>query len=292
VISFSFSSLQVNVLSCAVPLLVLFFGLLSSLIKVVPYFPLDLGLTPPLLERQLMFRPTLRNMTKFDIEIVSDSVCPWCYVGWRKLQAGIQEFKKRHGEDDTFSTTFKPFYLNPDASKEGVDKQKYYEERFGKDRTAMMQQRLSQIGASVGINFAYGGRSGNTRDSHRLVQLGKTKSPEEQTKVVEALFTFYFENEQDITSLAVLEAAGVKAGLEEAEVKDWLQSEADHGGKEVDLEVLEARRKRITGVPNFTVNGLFEVGGAQDPDVFVDLFERIKANEGKETIKVEGGGSC
>jgi predicted DsbA family dithiol-disulfide isomerase len=152
----------------------------------------------------------------------------------------------------------------------------------------MMFERLSQIGRDAGINFKYGGKTGNTRNSHRLVQLGKTKSPATQTKVVEALFSAYFENEQDITSIDVLTAAGIKAGLPEKEVIEWLNS--DKGGKEVDAEVLAAQRQQITGVPNFTINGKYEIGGAQDAAVFLGLFERIRASEQSEDVKVGGNG--
>ena len=98
-----------------------------------------------------------------------------------------------------------------------------------------------------------------------------------QTRVVEELFSAYFENEGDITSHEVIKAAGVRAGLDEKEVTDWLKS--DKGGPEVDQEVEAARRNQISGVPNFTVQGKFEVGGAQDSSVFLRLFERIKAAE-------------
>jgi len=99
-----------------------------------------------------------------------------------------------------------------------------------------------------------------------------------QTRVIEELFAAYFENEKDITTQEILTEAGVKAGLEEKEIKDWL--EAGKGGPEVDKEVQQARRQQITGVPNFTINGMYEVGGAQDPAAFVQLFERLKRQEG------------
>lgn len=163
----------------------------------------------------------------------------------------------------------------------GMDKATLYKAKFGEERAAMIFNRVAQAGAEVGIKFKFGGRTGNTRNSHRLVQLGKSKSPEVQTRVVEELFEAYFEREQDITSLEVLKDAGVKAGLDENEVMEWLES--DRGGKQVDEEVMEARMERITGVPNYTVNGRYEVGGAQDPQVFLGLFEKIKALEGRQS---------
>lgn len=171
----------------------------------------------------------------------------WCYVGKKRLEKGIALYKAKHPDsNDTFSTQWYPFYLNPDAGK-SIDKQALYESKFGKERTAALHERLNQIGLAEGINFKYGGRTGNTRDSHRLVQLGKTKSPQVQTRVIEELFAAYFENEKDITSQDVLLEAGVKAGLAEQEVKEWLES--GQGGSEVDLEVRDAVVKSITGVP-------------------------------------------
>lgn len=240
-------------------------------------------------------------MTQFNIEVVSDTVCPWCYVGKQKLELAIKSYQELHPDSgDTFSTTWMPFYLNPGSPKvgkssspscpslklprtglidvfQGVDKTAYYKQKFGEERTDMIFERLAQTGREVGINFKFGGKTGNTRDSHRLIQLGKTKSPAMQTRVVEELFAAYFENEKDITSHETLLDAGLRAGLEEKEIKEWLDS--DKGGKEVDIEVAEAQSNQISGVPNFTVQGKYEVGGAQDPGVFVRLFTKIKASE-------------
>ncbi|KAF2457415.1 DSBA-like thioredoxin domain-containing protein [Lineolata rhizophorae] len=215
-------------------------------------------------------------MTKFDIRIVSDVVCPWCYVGKKRLEKGIELFREAHPDsNDTFTTTWYPFYLNPDAPITGIDKKEMYDNKFGPERTRMMFARLSAIGEAEGINFKFGGRTGNTRNAHRLVQLGKTKGPDVQTKIVEALFEAYFENEKDITDEETLVSAGVKAGIEESEVKDWLKS--GKGGKDVDSEVTEANSNMITGVPHFTLQDQYEVEGAQDPQAFTRLFELIKA---------------
>lgn len=234
-------------------------------------------------------------MTKFNIEITSDTVCPWCYVGKQKLEKAIKSYKELHPDaNDTFDTTWKPFYLNPGSPKTGmpistprlqlftnhtagIDKTAYYRAKFGDERTTEIFARLSQVGKDVGINFKFGGKTGNTRDSHRLIQLGKSKSPAMQTRIVEELFTAYFENEGDITSHAVLLDAAKKAGFDEKETQEWLKS--DKGGKEVDTEVEDAQINQITGVPRFEIQGKYLVGGAQDPEVFLRLFEKIKATE-------------
>lgn len=205
-------------------------------------------------------------------------ITAWCYVGKKRLEKGIAAYKERHPDsNDTFATNWFPFYLDPSAPK-SIDKQERYESKFGKERTLMMQERLSQIGQAEGINFKYGGKTGNTRDSHRLIQLGKTKSPQIQTRVIEELFAAYFENEKDITRQDILIEAGVKAGLDEKEAKEWLES--GKGGPEVDKEVQDAVEQNISGVPNFTINDQFEVGGAQEASAFVKLFERLKRQEG------------
>jgi predicted DsbA family dithiol-disulfide isomerase len=108
--------------------------------------------------------------------------------------------------------------------------------------------------------------------------LGKKKSPQIQTRVIEELFAAYFENEKDITSQDVLIEAAVKAGLDKSEAQTWLDNGS--GGPEVDKEVQYAVAEGISGVPNFKINDRFEVSGAQEPAAFVQLFERLKKQEG------------
>ena len=218
-------------------------------------------------------------MTHFAITVVSDTVCPWCYVGKIKLDAGITAYKKAHPTSpDIFAITWMPYFLNPTASKTGIDKRAYYNERFGPEKAQLMQDRLLAVGRDVGINFKYGGKTGHSGDSHRLIQLAKTKGPAVQTAVVNALFKSYFENEGDITSHAMLTQAGVSGGLDETEVTQWLES--DQGGAQVDKEVKEAKMRGVSGVPNFILQGKYEIGGAQEAESFVRVFERIKQMEG------------
>jgi len=99
----------------------------------------------------------------------------WCYVGKKRLEKAISVYKEKHPDsNDTFSTTWFPFYLNPDAPK-SIDKVQMYNSKFGEARTKMIWDRLIALGKDEGINFVFGGKTGNTRDSHRLGQLGRTK---------------------------------------------------------------------------------------------------------------------
>lgn len=147
-------------------------------------------------------------------------------------------------------------------------------QRFGPERLAVMQQRLKLMGREEGINFGFDGKLGNTRDSHRLIQLGKTKGEDVENRVVLELFKSYFEGTGDITSHDTLTEAAVKAGLDKAEVKDWLDT--GKGGKEVDEEVQEAYAKEIHGVPHFTIQGKYEIDGAQDSQAFLEAFANAK----------------
>jgi predicted DsbA family dithiol-disulfide isomerase len=194
------------------------------------------------------------------------------------MEAAIASWRNAHPDrDDTFSTTWKPFYLNPSAPKQSIDKQEYYHSLFGEGRTSAMSTRLAGIGKSVGIDFKFGGKTGNTRDSHRLVQLGKLQGPEMQTRVVEELFKAYFESEQDITSHAVLVQAGVDAGLDRNVVQEWLAG--SKGGPEVDREWRDSMAASISGVPFFTINGKYHLEGAEEPAAFTEIFEAVAAQD-------------
>lgn len=181
------------------------------------------------------------------------------------------------GKDDTFTIHWAPFYLDPSSPKVGVPITERMVQRVGPARLEAMQQRLALMGREEGIKFGFSGKVGNTRDSHRLIQLGKTKGEEVENRVVLELFKRFFEGDGDITSHDMLTEAAVEAGLDKAEVKDWLDS--DKGGYEVDQEVQEAYAKDIHGVPHFTIQGKYEVDGAQDAQAFLQAF--ANAREGK-----------
>ncbi|KAI0449416.1 DSBA-like thioredoxin domain-containing protein [Xylaria acuta] len=215
-------------------------------------------------------------MTNFNIKIVSDTVCPWCYVGKKRVDRAIELYRKTYpaGRDDTFTITWAPFYLDPTSPAVGVPVKERMAQKFGPERLEMIHQRLTTIGKEEGINFAFAGRIGNTRDSHRLIQLGKTKGNDVENRIVTELFKSYFEGNGDITSHATLIAAGEKAGLVTSEISEWL--ETGKGGAEVDREVQEAYADGVSGVPNITIQGTHNIGGAQDAEVFMAAFAKVK----------------
>lgn len=218
-------------------------------------------------------------MTNFKISIVSDTICPWCYVGHRKLQAAQALWLQKY-PSDTFSVRYRPYQLHPELPR-GVsrDKATVYAEKFGAERTTMIFGRLAQVGEQVGINFKFGGRIGSTRDSHRVIHLaGKLGGEALEKKTVEGMFAAYFENERDITDLDTLKAIATDAGIPEAEFQKSIV-DSDEGGAEVDKAVSEARYNGVTGVPDFTIQDRFNFSGAQDSSVFVEIFEKVKDME-------------
>jgi predicted DsbA family dithiol-disulfide isomerase len=136
-----------------------------------------------------------------------------------------------------------------------------------------MQARLAKVGLAEGIAFSFDGKIGNTRDSHRLIELGKSKGEAMQIRVVEELFRGYFEGGADITDKTWLVERGVAAGLEEDEVRRFIL-ESDAGGQKVDDEVAKTSRY-TSGVPNFTVQDKYVVEGAEDETAFLQLFAEI-----------------
>lgn len=142
----------------------------------------------------------------------------------------------------------------------------------------MMQQRLSAVGDQLNINFKFGGKTGNTRDSHRLVHLAKKHGNEVELKTVDGLFAAYFENEQDITDYETLRNVAKNAGIPDEEFEKAIV-EGDEGGKEVDLAVRRAGFDGITGVPDYVIQDKYRINGGQDASVFVQAFEKIKELE-------------
>ncbi|KAJ5515305.1 hypothetical protein N7527_006865 [Penicillium freii] len=230
-------------------------------------------------------------MTNFQIQIISDTVCPWCYVGYRRLSRAITTHQATYPAD-TFSLHWKAFYLNPaSAEYPGVNKAEMYIRKFGAERFEAISARLSAVGKGEGIQFSFGGNTGLTRDSHRLLWFAGQREAEEvakkegadgvvgglQTRVAEQLFRAYFEEEKNITDLKVLVEAGVGAGLDRETVKKLLNE--DVGAQEVDLEAKTAARRLVSGVPYISVQGKYHVEGADEPEVFIDIFEKVKAEQ-------------
>ena len=204
------------------------------------------------------------------VSIVSDTICPWCYIGKRRFE------RARAGRPVDLAIEWRPFQLNPDMPADGVDRQRYMVAKFGsEERVAEIFGAIEQAGESEGIQFAFEkiARTPNTVDSHRLIEYAGQRGMQDQ--VVEALFRRYFEQGEDIGDRAVLAAAGADGGLDEDDVRNFLAG--TDGAEQVRKESEAASRMGISGVPCFVFEGKYAVSGAQPPDVFERVFELASA---------------
>ena len=204
------------------------------------------------------------------VAIVSDTICPWCYIGKRRFE------RAKAGRPAELAVEWRPFQLNPDMPAEGVDRMRYLVAKFGsEERVGEIFEAIEQAGESEGIKFVFDriARTPNTVDSHRLIEYAGERNV--QDKVVESLFHRYFEQGEDISDRGVLTAAGADGGLDEDELRRYL--DGSDGVDEIKKESEAASRAGISGVPCFIFEGRYAVSGAQPPDVFERVFELAAA---------------
>ncbi|GAA6001704.1 hypothetical protein JCM10207_002275 [Rhodosporidiobolus poonsookiae] len=219
---------------------------------------------------------------KIDLEITSDTLCPFCLVGYNRIQQAIRTLKAE-GVPAQFSLRFAPFQLDPTLPKSpGENKLARYARKFGgPERVASMVEGMKERGRACDppIEFSYGGNVSNSTDSHRLLEKAYAVGGEEaQIKVVERLFNLYFEREGDIGSHDELAAAAADAGvLTKDEALAFLAS--DELTKEVEAGFAKAQRRGISGVPFTIINQQFGISGAQETETFVEVFRKIANGE-------------
>lgn len=201
------------------------------------------------------------------IDIISDTVCPWCYIGKRRLEKAIAERPLY-----SYQISWRPFQLNPDLPASGMARDDYLHAKFGgADRAARVYTAVLQAGREeeLHFNFAAIRRQPNTFDSHRLVRWAASAGV--QGKVVEQLFQRYFLQGADLGDRDVLLDIAAQCGMDADLVDDLYRRDAD--AELVRQEEAVARKMGINGVPCFIVNGKYAVSGAQDPTVLVHVFD-------------------
>ena len=202
-----------------------------------------------------------------DIDIFSDTICPWCFIGKRRLERALAE---RPQPDLTIH--WRAFQLNPDMPAGGMDRSQYLELKFGGASNAeAIYDQVRAAGETEGIEFAFERmkRTPNTIDSHRLIRHAGQKA--RQDAVVQALFDAYFLRAEDIGDPEVLVAAAAEAGLDGEETRAFLAGDAE--AEAVRAEDKSARQAGISGVPCFIFNGQHALAGAHPPEVLHQLFD-------------------
>lgn len=204
-------------------------------------------------------------MKTISIDVVSDVVCPWCYIGKRRLEAALAQWGQQH-PDVTPVVYWHTFMLNPDMPPEGVDRQAYLDQKFG-GRAHEVYDRVKTAGHEVGLNFAFEriSRQPNTVVAHSLV--AASEPGEAQNRLVEALFEAYFMAGRDLTEASELMDVAESAGMDRAQAQAHLQNAALHSQT---IESDQAAREMgITGVPFFIFNRRVGISGAHEPEVLL-----------------------
>lgn len=207
------------------------------------------------------------------VDVVSDVVCPWCFVGQKRLDKAIAALP-----DIDVEVRWRPYQLDPTIPPEGKDRRQYMIEKFGSDeRIRQIHQRLEAIGSDEGIRFAFEAIkvAPNTLDAHRIIRWAGSVGEHVQNRLVRRLFELNFEDGADIGNPTVLIEAARQAGMDGALIEPLLPTDADV--EAVKSEIATASRMGITGVPCFLLEGKYAVMGAQGSDALADAIRQVAA---------------
>ena len=208
------------------------------------------------------FRPASGAKATLAIEVISDAICPWCWIAKRRLDSAIAAI----APDVTASVTWRPFELNPEMPKGGVDRRAYRSAKFGSwQHSRALDAQVAAAGRSEGLVFNHDRmeRTPNTVDAHRLILLAGQQG--KQDVVVEGLFAAYFDEGRDVGDPAVLADVGAAAGLDRAKILAMIAS--DEGLAEVRSELQRAMNLHVSGVPTVLVDGVPVFSGAIRADL-------------------------
>lgn len=207
---------------------------------------------------------------RVSIDVVSDVVCPWCFVGKRRLETALAS-----APDVDAEVRWRPFQLDSTIPPGGISREEYLTRKFGPDRARQMYDRLNAIGAEAGIPFAFDriARSPNTLDAHRLIRWASETNAQEA--VQERLFNLYFIEGADIGDHAVLAEAAEACGLEGEQIRRRLATDEDVEAVQADIET--AHRIGVSGVPFFIIDGKYGLSGAQEPSAIVAAIRQALA---------------
>lgn len=211
--------------------------------------------------------------TGLRIDIVSDAICPWCYIGKRQLERALTTLA---AEGLHFSVHWNPFQLNPDMPKEGRDRAAYRAQKFGSaERVREMDERVTGAAANVGLDFRLDliQRTPNTLDAHRLIWFAGREG--HQDAVMEAVFVAYFTQGRDIGDPDVLADCAAQAGMDRAVVADFLAG--DTAAQEMLAADRAAREAGVNGVPSFFLDGYGLFSGAMPAETMAEALR--KGNE-------------
>ena len=204
---------------------------------------------------------------RFTIDVISDIICPWCFLGKRRLDVALAAMDK-----DVF-IRWRPYLLDPTIPPQGLDRQQYMLDKFGAERLQTIHDPLIEAGQEIGVpyNFDLITRTPNTLDAHRLIRWAHTV--ERQTELVERLFMAYWSEGKDVGNRDVLAQCAGEAGINAEQIRELLDTEQDVA--ETHAEIEHATNIGVTGVPTFILAQSYALVGAQSPEVIADAILRV-----------------
>lgn len=214
----------------------------------------------------------MSDANSITIDVVSDVVCPWCFIGQKRLDRAIAA----SGAD--VHVHWRPFQLDPTIPSEGKDRRAYMLEKFGsEERIREIHARIEPLGAAEGISFAFDAIkvAPNTLDAHRVIRWAGAAGEDVQNRLVRRLFQLNFEEGKNLGDPSVLVEAAREAGMDAAVVETLLPTDADV--EAVRTEIATASRMGVTGVPCFLLEGKYAVMGAQDAETLADAIRQVAA---------------
>lgn len=226
---------------------------------------------------------TKKESPKLTIDIVSDVVCPWCYVGKKRLEAALAEL----GNPDDVEVKWHPFQLDPAIPDEGIDRKTYFTKKFGDEgRIHQMFEHLTQVGEEDGITFRLHeiSKAINTFSLHKLLHQAGLEGF--QPEAEELLFKAYFTDAKDLRSVEVLTELFSSYGWDKDKIAGILLN--DEIGYQVKQEINHYQQMGVSGVPFFILNNKYGLSGAQPSEVFVQALTTVR----DEMIQAVQGEVC
>jgi len=209
------------------------------------------------------------------IDVISDVVCPWCFIGKRNLEAALRTWNQQNPGEESPRVRWHPFQLNPGLPQEGIPRERYVAEKFGgPERAKEIYARVANAGRQAGIEFRFDAiqRQPNTVDAHRLIHVSEDEGL--QDMMVETLFRSYFLDAADLTSKEKLVDIAADAGMARQKIETYLESDADR--LLIENADHRARTIGVQGVPFFIFDQKYAVSGAQPPEVLVDVMRKVR----------------
>ena len=206
-----------------------------------------------------------------ELDIFSDTVCPWCFIGMKRLENALKKYTNLE-----IKQTWRPFQLNPGMPPDGMDRQEYLISKFGSaDAAKTVYENIYEEGIKEGINFNFDliDLTPNSFNSHRLLALAYKQNIQES--VLNSLFESYFINGKDIGDPNILLEIAVKHKIDAEEFKNYLSDQENI--EPLANEEIQARKMGINSVPTFIINKQIVISGAQTSENFELIFEKLKA---------------